>query len=167
MSLGSDNAFLSSLSFTPDFLIVALGCFVLGYFIYSAIMAGVGAAVTAEQEGKQFAGIFTMVAVLPMMLSFTFMFDPNGVLPVVLTLIPFTAPLTIIMRWAMAAIPAWQLIASFVLMGLTVIVTVWVAARVFRLGMLMYGKRLTLREIVNALRQGRQVMTSVAGAEEA
>jgi len=158
---------LSSLRLTPDLLILSLLYLVLGYFLFGGIMAGVGATVTAEQEGRQFSGIFSLVAVVPMMLLVTFIQDPNGTVPVVLSLIPLTAPVSMLMRMPMTAVPVWQVVLSLLLLGLTVIATVWIAAKVFRLGLLMYGKRLTVREIIQALRQGRQTLTSVAGGEGA
>ena len=158
--------FLSGLRLTPDLLVAGLCYLVLGYFLFGAIMAGVGATATAEQEGRQFSGIFSLVAVIPMMLLVTFLQDPNGTIPVILSLFPLTAPVSMLMRMPMTAVPAWQIIVSLGVLALTVFATVWIAARVFRLGLLMYGKRLTVREIVQALRQGRQTMTSVAQVGE-
>ncbi len=161
-----DSPFLSGITIPTNYVIVALVYLVLGYFLFGAIMAGLGAAVTAEQEGRQFAGVFTMVAVLPMILTISFFEDPNGTLPVVLSLIPLTAPIAMLMRMPLAPVPTWQIIVSIVLLAIAVVALVWLAARVFRLGMLMYGKRLSLREVVSAIRQGRQTMTTVAGAQE-
>lgn len=166
LNLQTENSFLSGISISTDYLLISLAYLILGYFLFAAIMAGVGASVTAEQEGRQFAGLFSFVAVLPMVLSFSFFQDPNGTLPVVLSLFPLTAPIAMIVRVPLVSVPAWQLIASLGILALTTLGMVWLAARVFRLGMLMYGKRLTLREIANALRQGRRVMTTVARAEE-
>ena len=147
-------------------LVAGLLYLVLGYFLFGAIMAGVGATVTAEQEGRQFSGLFSMVAVIPMILLVTFIDDPNGTVPVVLSIIPLTSPVSMLMRMPMTAVPVWQIVVSLVVLALTVFATVWIAARVFRLGLLMYGKRLTVREIIQAMRQGRQTLTSVAQARE-
>ena len=157
---------LSGLRLTPDMLVAGLLYLVLGYFLFGAIMAGVGATVTAEQEGRQFSGLFSMVAVIPMILLVTFIDDPNGTVPVVLSIIPLTSPVSMLMRMPMTAVPVWQIVVSLVVLALTVFATVWIAARVFRLGLLMYGKRLTVREIIQAMRQGRQTLTSVAQARE-
>jgi ABC-2 type transport system permease protein len=107
-----------------------------------------------------------MITVLPFILSITFFTDANGTIPLILSLFPLTAPLAVIMRMPLATVPVWQIILSMVLLALSTVLVMWLAARVFRLGMLMYGKNLSLREIVRAMREGRQTMTSVAHAQE-
>ncbi len=151
----------------PLLLALILAYFTLGYLFYGAIFAGVGAAVTGEQEGRQFAGIFSLLVVLPLIFSFTFFQDPNGPIPVALSLIPFTAPMGMLFRLPLASIPAWQFVASLALMAAATALAVWVAARVFRLGMLMYGKRLSLRDLMR-LRPGAgatAIRTMAAGEE--
>lgn len=160
-----DSTFLAGISITPELAILGLIYLVLGYFLFGSIMAAIGAAVSAEQEGRQFAGLFTLVVVLPMILVVNFIEDPNSTVPVVLSLIPLTAPVAMLMRLPLAPVPLWEVLVSIALLVVSVVIVVWFAARIFRLGMLMYGKRLSLGEIINALRQGRRTMTSVAGAE--
>lgn len=162
----SEGSFLSGLSFSFSEIAISLVYFVLGYFLFGAIMGGIGASVTAEQEGRQFAGVFTMIAVIPLFLLVSFIEDPNGTIPVVASLIPITAPMSVMIRLSLAPIPPVQLIASLILTTLSVIGVVWLAARIFRLGMLMYGKRLTVGEIIGAMRQGRRIMTTAAQARE-
>jgi ABC-2 type transport system permease protein len=166
LGIQGEDSLLSGISYSADYLLISLVYFVLGYFLFAAIMAGIGASVTAEQEGRQFAGLFTFIAVLPMVLSISFLDDPNGTLPVVFSLFPLTSPLSIIMRIPMGIVPTWQIVTSLVILVVSMVGLIWLAARVFRLGMLMYGKRLTIREIVSALRQGRRAMTTVAHTEE-
>lgn len=163
----SGTSILAGMSFTTDYIVVSLIYFVLGYFLYGAVMVGIGAAVTAEQEGRQLSTIFSMITVLPFLLSFAFFTDANGTIPVILSLFPLTAPLAVIMRMPLVAVPIWEIILSMVLLALSTGLIMWLAARVFRLGMLMYGKNLNLREIVRAIREGRQTMTSVARTQEA
>jgi ABC-2 type transport system permease protein len=158
--------FLSGVRFTPDIIILGLLYLVLGYFFFSGVMAGVGASVTAEREGQQFAGFFTILTILPMALLITFMEDPNGPLPVFFSIFPLTSPVGMLMRMPMTTVPVWEIIVSVALLAVTVVATVWLAARVFRLGLLMYGKRLTAREIIAALRQGGQTMVSAAQSRE-
>ncbi len=160
------SAFLSGVRLTPDIVILGLLYLVLGYFFFSGVMAGVGASVTAEREGQQFAGFFSVLTVLPMALLITFMEDPNGALPVFFSIFPLTSPVGMLMRMPMTTVPTWQIVLSVGLLAVTVFATIWLAARVFRLGLLMYGKRLTVREIIAALRQGRQTIVSAAQAQE-
>ncbi|GAB4455498.1 MAG: ABC transporter permease [Anaerolineae bacterium] len=153
----------------PLLLLLVLVYFVLGYLFFGAIMAGIGASVTAEQEGRQVAGLFTFIIVIPLVLSFIFFQDPNGPLPVLLSLIPFTAPVAMLFRLPLAAIPTWQFVLSLAILVVSTAFAVWVSARVFRLGMLMYGKRLRLRDILGVLRPGAgpaAIQTVAAGTEK-
>lgn len=146
----------------PSFVVISVFYLLLGYFLSASIMAGIGASVTAEQEGRQFAALVTLPSVLPFMLLVTFIQNPDGTVPVLLSLFPLTAPISMIMRMPMTTVPVWQLILSLLLMVIAVVFVVWMAAQVFRIGLLMYGKRLSLREIVAAVRQGRKTMLTMA-----
>jgi ABC-2 type transport system permease protein len=126
----------------------------LGYVLYGALLAGIGAAVTSMQEGQQIAGIFSILAAVPLFLSVTFFRNANGLVPVVLSLFPFTAPVAMVMRLPFASVPLWQLAVSLFSLVFATILTIWIAAQVFRVGLLMYGKRLGLRPLWMALRQG-------------
>jgi ABC-2 type transport system permease protein len=130
----------------------------LGYVLFGALLAGIGAAVTSMQEGQQIAGIFSIIAAVPLLLSVTFFRNANGLIPIALSLFPFTAPVAMVMRLPFASVPLWQLATSLLLLVLATILIVWIAAQVFRVGLLMYGKRLGLRPLWMALRQGLDVI---------
>jgi ABC-2 type transport system permease protein len=138
----------------------------LGYLLYGALLAGIGAAVTSMQEGQQIASIISLIAVAPLVLSFTFIENANGLLPIAMSLIPFTAPIAMVMRVPFADVPFWPLGLSILLVALTTLLVVWIAAQVFRIGLLMYGKRLGLRQLWAALRQGLDIIP-VTGTEGA
>ncbi len=165
LNLSGDHELLRNFSIDPGFLVVALIYFTLGYFLFGAIMAGIGASVSAEQESRQIAGIFTMISILPMMLLITFMQDPNGVAPVLFSLFPITAPMAMIMRLPLADVPVWQIGLSLTLLILTSVAAIWLAARIFRIGLLMYGKRLTLRELMAVVRGQTRTMLTTAQEE--
>jgi ABC-2 type transport system permease protein len=160
--LQADSAFAQAVHIPADYVAISLAYLILGYFLSAAIMAGIGAAVTAEQEGRSVAGLLTLPAVLPFLLLMTFIENPNGTVPVILSLFPLTAPVSMLMRMPMTAVPAWQLGLSLALMAASVLVMVWLAASIFRIGLLMYGKRLSPRAILTAIRQGRRTMLTVA-----
>lgn len=80
------------------------------------------------------------------------LFDPNGTVAVVLSLFPLSAPLTLLVRYSMTSIPAWQLITAVALLALTAIGAMWLAARIFRIGMLRFGQRVNLSEIAANIR---------------
>lgn len=158
---------LANLQLTPGFLLMGLAYFILGYLLFGSVMSGIGALVNAEQEGRQLSGILGTVGVIPFMLSFSYLTDPNGPIPRVLSLIPFTAPVGMILRVSWTVVPPGEILISLGIMALSVVGTIWLSARLFRLGMLNYGKWLGLRDVIRAIREGRQAIVSRAQRKEA
>jgi ABC-2 type transport system permease protein len=127
--------------------------FLLGYFLYAALYAAVGSTVNSTQEAQTL--VFPVMA--PMLTAFLFfpavLSSPDSAFATTLSLVPFFAPLLMFLRVAAAPPPAWQLVLCVSLcMGAIVLVT-WMAARIYRVGILMYGKRATLPEIARWVRQ--------------
>lgn len=135
--------------------IVAL-FFFPSYALIAGMMTAVGSAVTELREGQQVVGILNMLFIVPFLFAFLVFTAPNSPLMVGLTLFPTTAFITIILRWSVTTVPAWQVALSWVLLVGTAILSVWVASRVFRVGMLRYGQRLNLAEVLAALRARTQ-----------
>ncbi|OQA44115.1 MAG: ABC-2 family transporter protein [Chloroflexi bacterium ADurb.Bin325] len=140
--------------FLRDFVVpwnlagVMLLYFLPTYALVAGMMILIGSVFTDMQQSQQIAGVINMVFMVPiffLMLVFT---SPNSPLMVALTLIPTTAFLTVALRWAVTAIPAWQLIVGWLGVVATAMFSLWVAARVFRIGMLQYGQNLDLRRLV-------------------
>jgi ABC-2 type transport system permease protein len=126
--------------------------FLLGFALYSASYAALGASVNTEQEAQQ----FQLIVMLPLILAITMMYavirQPNSGLAIALSLFPFTAPVLMYLRMVVSQPPAWQLALSLGLMLATVYGVVVLCARIYRVGILMYGKRPTLPEILRWLR---------------
>lgn len=131
--------------------------FVLGYFIYSSIYAAIGAAVDNETDTQQF--VFPVI--LPLMLAiyvgfFSVFSNPHGPIAVGFSLFPLTSPIVMLMRLPAGigegGVPLWQLLASIALLIGTFLGIVYLAAKIYRVGILMYGKRPTYRELVRWLR---------------
>ncbi len=127
--------------------------FLLGYFLYGSMYMAVGASVNNQQEAQSL--VFPVM--MPLILGFVFfpmiLGSPDSPLSVVLSLIPFFTPLLMFLRITTVTPPAWQIALSVVIMALAVIAMNWVAARVYRVGILMYGKRPTFPEIMRWVRQ--------------
>ncbi len=126
--------------------------FILGYLIYSSIYAAIGAAVDNETDTQQF--IFPII--LPLMLAiyvgfFSVFGNPHGPIAVGFSLFPLTSPIVMLMRLpsgiGAGGVPVWQLIASIALLIITFIGIVWLAAKIYRVGILMYGKKPTYKEL--------------------
>jgi ABC-2 type transport system permease protein len=158
---------LAGVQLSPGLIFIALVYSILGYMVYGALMAGIGATVNAEQEGRQLATWVTLPGILPLMFMYVFLTDPNGTVAVVLSLFPLTAPVSMIVRAALAPLPPIQIVIGLAIMAVSVVVIMQVSARIFRLGMLNYGKRPNLRQMLRAITaRQQQVMTSTAHAAE-
>lgn len=136
----------------PILLLFFLIYFVLGYFLYATLYAMVGAMVTSEEDGQQMQLPVTMTIVVPMLVSTLVMRDPGGTAATILSLIPFFSPMLMFLRIGLQTPPWWQIALSIVLLIGTILGAVWVAAKIYRVGVLMYGKRPTIPEIWRWLR---------------
>ncbi|MEP7343154.1 MAG: ABC transporter permease [Acidobacteriota bacterium] len=140
----------------PKISALLLACFViyyiLGYFLYATLYAMVGAMVSNDDDGQQVQMPITMTFALGMILSTLVMQNPTGTAATILSLIPFFGPSLMFLRIAMEAAPIWQIVLSIVLMVATIIGAVWLASKIYRVGVLMYGKRPTIPELVRWLR---------------
>ncbi|WP_353721533.1 ABC transporter permease [Dyadobacter sp. 676] len=127
-----------------------IGCFLFyylgGYLLYSALFGAVGAAVDNDADTQQ----FMLPITLPIIFSFVFaqfvLRDPDGTLAFWTSIIPFTSPIIMMVRIPFG-VPAWELALSMVLLILGFIGTTWIAARIYRVGILMYGKKVSYREL--------------------
>ena len=127
--------------------------FVLGYFLYASLYAALSAPFNTEQEAQQFVMIPGMMLILTSTTWFFAFNQPNGGLATVLSFFPFTAPLMMFMRISVQTPPLWQIATSVALLVLTIVGVAWFAGRIYRVGILMYGKKPTLPEIVRWARQ--------------
>ncbi|MCS6835664.1 MAG: ABC transporter permease [Anaerolineae bacterium] len=155
LRLGGDLPFLEAVALPLDLLLVVLAYFVLTYFLLGSLLAGFGAIVDSEQESRSYAGIVTLPLVLPLFFIFNFFSDANGPLPTLLSLIPVTSGMAMIFRMSFVAVPLWQVLLSLGLLLLTTLLVLVIAARLFRWGILLYGKSPTPREIWRVIRSGQ------------
>jgi ABC-2 type transport system permease protein len=135
-------------------VVVFLTYFVLGYFLYAAIFAAVGAMSSNEQEARQVQAPVTFLLVVPYVSFFGILNDPHGGLATGMSLFPLFSPIAAPVRWAASPIPALELVASLAILLATVVGVTWAAARIYRVGILMTGKRPSLKEVVRWVRVG-------------
>lgn len=159
--------FIGGSALDVPILVLMLVVFVLNFILFSAINLAIGAAVTAEAESRQFAGIITMFTVGPIALLAVYLDNPDGALPLFFMFFPLTAGVGLVMRIGLTDIPLWQIGLSLVIQVLATVAVMWLAAKIFRLGMLMYGKRLTPRALWEALREGRTTLTTATAEMDA
>jgi len=137
----------------PQVLILGVVYYALGFVVYAVLMGGVGALGTTQQESQQLAGIFSIMAAIPLMLGGFMFSNPNMTLVRVLSWFPLTAPTMMLLRLPMTEVPLVDIVGSIVMLIITIPVILWAGSKVFRMGLLMYGKRPGLRQVLRALRQ--------------
>jgi ABC-2 type transport system permease protein len=148
--LGHDG--LAAYGITVQQLIFFIIYFLLGFFFYSALSAGFGATVSQEAELQQFAMVLMLPLLLALMLMMYILGNPAALPVVLLSLFPPCTPIVMCLRMSAMAVPWWQLGLSIVLMVAAIYGVLWLVSRIYRVGILMYGKRATLPEIVRWLR---------------
>jgi ABC-2 type transport system permease protein len=131
----------------PCFIFYFLG----GYLLYGAMFAAVGGAVDNDSDTQQFVLPITIPLVFSFIMAQTVLNDPNGVLAQWLSFIPFTSPIIMMVRLPFH-VPVWELVVSMIMLVLGFILTTWMAGKIYRTGILMYGKRVTWREMARWLR---------------
>jgi ABC-2 type transport system permease protein len=143
---------LATYGLTPLRLIFFVLYFLLGFFFYSSLSAGLGATVSQESEVQQFNMLIVLPQLIGLMLIVYILSNPGALPVVLLSLFPPCTPIVMCLRMAAMPVPAWQLALSLVLMVLSTYGMAWVASRIYRVGILMYGKRPTLPEMLRWLR---------------
>jgi ABC-2 type transport system permease protein len=138
-----------SLSMQEAVLIVPYG--LGGFLLYAGLMAGIGALAPDMEGSRTWVFLISLPMMIPFYLWTSIVNAPNGPLAVALSMIPFSAPVAMLMRMTTTAVPEWQLVTSLVLLLLTGIGMVWLMARLFRVQTLLSGEALSLRRFLGAL----------------
>jgi len=142
-----DTAFL-----TPVILINFIAFFLLGFFLYATLYAGIGAMCNTVQDSQQFHTPLVMGLVIPMMMLSLVLRSPDSTLVVVLSLIPMFSPVIMFMRVCVETPPVWQIGLSWVLMMGSIWLAARMAGKLFRMGILMYGASPTWATLIKVLR---------------
>ena len=141
------------LAVKPGLMALVIAFFFTGYLVFAVTMAGIGAATASTKEASQMSMIVTMPGFVPVLFIGMLLENPDGGVARLLSFIPFTAPVTMMIRLAASDVPLWEVVASLAVLLLTGVALLWISARVFRAGLLMYGQRMSLRGMFAALRQ--------------
>lgn len=138
---------------TPLTILYFFIFFLLGFFIYSTIFALIGSMVTTAQEGGQFSILPMMILAVAFYMSLAVTRDPNSNFSFWVSIAPFFAPITMPVRIMAEMPPFWQIALAILINGAAIAFLVWIASKVYRVGMLMYGKRATIPEALKWIRQ--------------
>jgi len=149
---GDTLGVLQGFSVSVSSLAIAGVYFVLGFLMFGSLMAAIGALTNSVRESQNLVTFVTLPAVVPFFFLTLFAEEPNGAVATAFSLIPLTAPLSMIMRASVTTIPAGQLALSIALLTLTVIGVIWLAGRLFRVNTLLMGKTPRLKDIPKLVR---------------
>jgi len=135
----------------PAYMLGIFGYLVLfligGYLFYSSIYAAIGSAVDNIQDASQLQSVAVVPIILALIVSMSVVTDPNSSLAMWTSMIPFTSPMVMMARLPFG-IPAWQPVVSLVILAASLLAMIWVSAKIYRVGIFMYGKKPTLAELI-------------------
>jgi ABC-2 type transport system permease protein len=132
---------------TPELIAVILVFFLLGFLLYSALYAAVGAMCSTQQETQQAAQPVTILLAVGFIAMFSLINDPSSGLARTLSFVPFFSPLVIPVRYSLSPLPLSEVLGAVLATALGVVVVVWLAGRIYRVGILSYGKKPSLKEV--------------------
>jgi ABC-2 type transport system permease protein len=138
----------------PAFFPLFFLFFVLGYFLYATVYVLVGSMVTTTQEGGQMAMPVIFLLMAGLYMAFPVIRSPNSSFAFWVSMVPFFSPITMMVRIVSQTPPVWQIALSLLIGYATVVLLLWVASRIYRVGMLMYGKKASIPEVMRWVRQG-------------
>jgi ABC-2 type transport system permease protein len=132
---------------TPAMVLHFILLFILGFFVFSTLYAAIGASFNNMQEAQQVAGVAVFFLVIPVFLMFPIINDPGSTFAVVASLIPLFTPLLMTLRISLEMPPLWQILLAYALTFGFIVGMVWICGRIYRIGILMYGKKPTFQEL--------------------
>jgi ABC-2 type transport system permease protein len=154
LSLASSSfgGFLSDVQLPANFLVLGVVYFVLGYLLFAVLSVTFGGISPSATEAQNLSMFYIMMLFVPLWFAGVMISFPNSPIWVVLSIFPATAPVQVMLRLGVSDVPAWQIVTSIGVLGLSVIAGLFLSTKTFRTFMLMYGKRPSLAEIVQGLR---------------
>ena len=155
LASASFGGFLSRMQIPVNFLVLGIVYFILGYLLFAVLSIGIGAISSSAKEGTNLSLFYTLGSFVPLWLSSLNMFFPNSPIWVVLTIFPVTAPIMTMLRLGTSTVPAWQIVASIAVLVLSIVGGLSLSIRLFRMHMLMYGKRPSLAQLVQSLKASK------------
>jgi ABC-2 type transport system permease protein len=148
------GGFFSTIQLPANFLVLGIIYFVLGYLLFAALSAGVGAISSSARDGQPITMLYALLVFVPIWFASLLFIFPDSPIWTVLTIFPITAPIEVMLRLGVAGIPTWELVTSLAVMVLSILGALALSVKAFRIYLLMYGKRPAWGEIIRNLRSG-------------
>ena len=152
LATASFGGFISRIQLPANFLILGVIYFLLGYLLFAVLSIGISAISSSAREGSQLSLFYTMTSLIPIWFLSLLMFFPNSPIWVILTIFPVTAPVQTMLRLGVSDIPLWQIITSIAVLVLSIAGGLYLSIKIFRVHMLMHGKRASIKEIIYSLK---------------
>jgi len=149
---GASPKIAQHIQISPNVFLAIIVFFVLGFFQFSTLYAAVGAMCSSQEDAQALSTPVTFLIIIPFIISFTVINDPSSNLAQILSLIPFFTPMLMFLRIILATPPFFEVLLSIVINLAAILFFVWVSAKIYRVGILMYGKRPTVPEIIKWVR---------------
>ncbi len=146
------GGFLGGIQIPSNFLLLGIVYFILGYLLFAVISVGIGGISSNATEAQHLSLLYTLTSFVPLWFGGVMVSFPYSPIWVVLSIFPITAPVQTMLRLGVSDIPAWQIVTSIGVLGLSIIVGLFLSTKIFRAFMLMYGKRPALAEIIQGLK---------------
>jgi ABC-2 type transport system permease protein len=154
IALALSGRFRFELSLVPwNAVIWAAALGLPAYFLYAVLAAGLGILAGSSQQAQQLAGLLGFLGMAPLWFTAAIVQAPDGALALGLTLFPLTAPVFGLLRMALTMVPIWQLLAGLALIVVSLVASIWIVGRIFRVAMLTYGTTVGLQQIWQSLRE--------------
>jgi len=139
--------------FAPEHILLSLVYFILGYLLYSAIFVAAGSPVTTEQEAQQITTYVSLTLVFPIVLAMPVMQNPGSTVFKVLSFIPLLTPTFMVLRIPIQMPATWEILGTIAVLLISVLAMMWAAGKIFRVAILVYGKRPTIPELIRWVRE--------------
>jgi ABC-2 type transport system permease protein len=152
-ALGLPSISIAMPTITTSGILLLIAYFVLGFVLFSALFAAVGAVVSSEQEAQQAMQPLMLVLFVPILLIQPVLLNPGNSLAETASWLPFSAPVIMPLRLSLVPVSGQEILFSLAVNVIACVLALWLASRIYRVGILMYGKRATLREVGRWVRQ--------------
>ena len=139
-------------SIKPSVFVWFVLFFIGGYLLYSSLFAAVSSLVEQQQDAQGLLMPIYLLIIIPIMFMVFFVESPNSTLAVVLSMVPFFSPILMVVRVAVTEVPFWQVGLAYSLLLSTFVGAMWVSSRIYRVGILMYGKKPNIKDLIRWIR---------------
>ena len=139
--------FLGDLSLSPGYMAISLALLVLAFIVSAGLISIIGATMSTVEEGQSVNGLMVLPTMMPFYFFQTFLSNPNGIIPRILSYFPLSAPLSLSFRMVFTKIPTWEIISVFAILIISIALVFWLSGKAFRRGLLEYSKKLKLRDL--------------------